>query len=216
MIAFINGLRKRKIDIPKSIWYSRKWAHNGHIVATKRTMIQAGRDNLCRDGSVHIGCPKGIFGHIGIPGVDWTLIKVDNRGRLHLGNNVSIYAGVRVIVADYAEIKIGENSSIAANTYLLARKQISIGCNCAISWDCQIMDSDFHSIETESEDQNKDLPVTIGNHVLICSKVTILKGVKIGDHAIIAANSVVTRDIPDGVIAGGNPARIIKRNTTWC
>ncbi len=76
---------------------------------------------------------------------------------------------------------------------------------------CQIMDSDFHEIWDEDSEQIKDTSVVIGNHVLVCSKVTILKGVKIGNNVIIAANSVVTRDVPNGCVAAGNPARIIKK-----
>jgi len=56
-------------------------------------------------------------------------------------------------------------------------------------------------------------PVLIGNDVWIGDKVTILPGVSIGDGAIIAANSVVTKDVPAYCVAAGNPARIIKQCT---
>lgn len=52
--------------------------------------------------------------------------------------------------------------------------------------------------------------VVIGNNVWIGDKVTILAGVRIGDGVIVAANSVVTKDIPDYCVVGGNPARILK------
>lgn len=55
-------------------------------------------------------------------------------------------------------------------------------------------------------------PVIIGNHVWIGDKATILAGVTIGDGAVIAANAVVTKDVPAYCVAAGNPARIIKRN----
>lgn len=53
-------------------------------------------------------------------------------------------------------------------------------------------------------------PVTIGNHVWITSNVTILPGVTIGDNTIIGAGSVVTHDIPSGVLAAGNPCKVIR------
>ena len=108
-----------------------------------------------------------------------------------------------------------KNISISANTYLLCRNSITIGNDCAISWDCQIMDTDFHQLSDKQGDLIQDASVVIGNHVLICSKATILKGVTIGDHAIVAANSVVTRDVPAGCIVAGNPARIIKNEVYW-
>lgn len=200
----------------RSLWYAKKWpADRGKIVVARKTRIEAGKRNLLRDGDVYIGCPKGIFGHIGVPGIDSTLIKIDGDGRLHLGEGISVYAGARIIVGGQGSVEIGQNTSLAANTYILSRNQISIGKDCAISWDCQIMDTDFHEISDEDGVSTRNAPVVIGDHVLICSKSTILKGVKIGNNAIIAANSVVTKDVPDGCIAAGNPAKILKNNVQW-
>lgn len=212
----IHGVLKRRIDVVRSFFYTRKWsAGHGKFVVARKTRIEAGKKNLMIDGNVHIGCPKGAFGHIGIPGVDSTLIRVDGDGKLHLREDVYVYAGSRIIVAGQGSVEIGRNTSIAANTYILSRSQIIIGNDCAISWGCQIMDSDFHEIWDEDSEQIKDTSVVIGNHVLVCSKVTILKGVKIGNNVIIAANSVVTRDVPNGCVAAGNPAQIIKKNVHW-
>jgi len=58
-------------------------------------------------------------------------------------------------------------------------------------------------------------PISIGNHVWIGINATILKGVTIGDGAIIAAGAVVTRDIPASCMAAGVPASVIKNNISW-
>ena len=55
-------------------------------------------------------------------------------------------------------------------------------------------------------------PVVIGNNVWIGDKATILPGVTIGDGAVIAANAVVTKDVPAYSVVGGNPAKVIKQN----
>lgn len=54
-------------------------------------------------------------------------------------------------------------------------------------------------------------PITIGSHVWIGGGVQILPGVKIGSNVVIGSGSVVTKDIPDGVIAVGNPCRVIRK-----
>ena len=216
ILSKINGLRKRRVDVLRTLWYSSKYpADHGKLLVAKETYVEADKKSLVRSGNVHIGCPKGLFGNIGIPGRDKTLVLVDNGGKLVLGEDVYIYSGARIIVGGRGVVQIGDNTSIAANSYLLSRSRIAIGSDCAISWDVQIMDTDFHDIADGKSEPVKDAPVVIGNHVLICSKATILKGVSIGNNSIIAANAVVTRDVPDGCIAAGNPARIIKENTDW-
>ena len=66
----------------------------------------------------------------------------------------------------------------------------------------------------EADERNKFIewaePITIGNNVWIGGSVTILPGVTIGNNSVIGAGAVVTKNIPDNVVAGGNPAKIIK------
>lgn len=69
--------------------------------------------------------------------------------------------------------------------------------------------------ETLDSHTAKTKPIIIGNHVLIGTQCMILKGVTIGDRSIIAAGSVVTKDIPSDCIAGGNPAKIIKMQSFY-
>jgi acetyltransferase-like isoleucine patch superfamily enzyme len=79
-----------------------------------------------------------------------------------------------------------------------------------------IVDSDFHALWppdnrllTPALDQDSD--VSIGKNVWIGTQCVILKGVTIGENSVLGARSVVTRDIPDNVLAAGNPARVIRR-----
>lgn len=73
------------------------------------------------------------------------------------------------------------------------------------------VDSDFHPLDpTQRLTSNCSCrSVRIGKNAFIGANVTILKGVNIGDDAVIAAGSVVVRDVPSGVVAGGNPAKVI-------
>lgn len=129
-------------------------------------------------------------------------------------------------------ISIGNNTFINSGTKIISRSSISIGDNVTIAWGCMIYDHDSHSIDYRERinDQHQQLqdwqngnfianknwdtvnskPIVIGNNVWLGFDVVVLKGVTIGDGAIIGARSVVTRDIPAWSVAVGNPAKVVK------
>lgn len=91
---------------------------------------------------------------------------------------------------------------------MFTRNQLGHGV--AISENFTVWDTDAHAFEGQEKKMTE--PVNIDNHVWIGMNVTVLKGVKIGDHAVIAAGAVVTRDVPARCLAGGVPAKIIREN----
>nr|WP_280846804.1 acyltransferase [Mesobacillus selenatarsenatis] len=143
------------------------------------------------------------------------VMRVRKNATLEINGKVNLGRGVVTIVNDGARLKIGNNTYVAADSKIYASEEIVIGADCALSWDLTIIDSDFHEIEYNDVTPPMTAPIHIGNHVWIGCNVTILKGVTIGDGAIIAAGSVVTNDIPPGCLAAGNPARVIKENVSW-
>ncbi|MDD2272285.1 MAG: acyltransferase [Desulfuromonadaceae bacterium] len=111
-----------------------------------------------------------------------------------------------------AIVEIGERVAFSNNISIIAMQKISIGNDCLIGDFVLFMDSDFHGINPLERRTSKGVsrPVVIGNNVWFGSRVIVQKGVTIGDNSIIAAQSVVTRDIPPNCIAGGNPAKVIR------
>lgn len=93
----------------------------------------------------------------------------------------------------------------------MCKEKVEIGENCAISWDVTITDTDYHSINSNKSTS----PVFIEDKVWIGCKSTILKGVRIGKGSVVAANSVVTKDVPPNCLVAGVPARIIQRDIQW-
>jgi acetyltransferase-like isoleucine patch superfamily enzyme len=164
---------------------------------------------------------RGAFFKLRINGCG-KLLRVEKRVRI-LKRNASITMGRKVQLHRYvklsawgneglAEILIGNETSIGDRTEIHAGKRVEIGSGCNIAWDVCIMDRDYHKFNSPVEVIE---PVKIGNNVWIGCNSVILKGVTIGDGAVVAAGSVVTKDVPPGVLAGGNPARILKENIYW-
>lgn len=118
------------------------------------------------------------------------------------------------------QIEIGDNTMMNGVS-VTAYKKVVIGKNCQIASGTFISDTDFHPVDPKIRERevmgykidyntvNKS-EINIGNNVWIGWGVIILKGVTIGDNSIIAAGAVVVKDIPENVMAAGNPAKVIK------
>lgn len=116
--------------------------------------------------------------------------------------------------------EFGKNITIGSDVYInfgciiLDCGQVSIGNNTLIGPNVGIF-SGNHTTDAEERASGGLIPkpITIGNRVWICGNVSIVPGVNIGDDTIIGAGSVVTHDIPSGVIAAGNPCRVLRKIT---
>lgn len=116
------------------------------------------------------------------------------------------------------DIIIGQNAHIGEYTHITAINKIQIGDNFLTGRWVTITDNSHGNVSLESLHEapiNRALcskgSVLIGNNVWIGDKATILPGVTIGDGAVIAANSVVTKNVPAYSVVAGNPARVIKQ-----
>ena len=108
-----------------------------------------------------------------------------------------------------ARLIIENNAFINYGTEISLAKEVLIGAYSLISIDCLIYDTDWHSLDGLDLDVPA-VPTRIGRGVWLGARVMVLKGVTIGDNTVVAANSVVTQDLPGNVLAGGSPARVIR------
>jgi acetyltransferase-like isoleucine patch superfamily enzyme len=146
---------------------------------------------------------------------------IRNKGKIELGHNVFLNSypdGVLYKTGLMAHltsslIKIGDNCSLNG-TIVHSRNAVIIGNNCMFGPGVVILDNDSHnpSIDPERRRQGKisESPVIIGNNVWVGMRSIIMKGVHIGDNSIIAAGSIVTKNVPNNQLFGGNPATFIK------
>lgn len=139
-----------------------------------------------------------------------TIIRMKRNSKMFVNKTFKIFYGGDIQLFEGAELHLGK-SFINSNCIIRCSKRISIGDGCAISHDVTIMDSDFHHILGSP---NTD-PVEICDNVWIGTRSTILKGVTIGEGAVIAAGSVVTKNVLPHTMVGGNPAKVIKMNVFW-
>ena len=129
-----------------------------------------------------------------------------------------VYAGSRINVNAGAKLSLGSgymNHECVIDCF----DSISIGHHVVISERVVFRDSDNHVIKDvkgmELEKPVVTAPIVIGDHVWIGINVIVLKGVTIGEGAIVAAGSVVTKDVPSHCLVAGVPAKVIKTNVSW-
>ena len=116
-------------------------------------------------------------------------------------------------MCDYGyNIEIGENFYSNHNLIILDANKVKFGDNVFIAPNCGFYTAG-HPLDVEQRNRGLEYAkeIDVGNNVWIGGNVVVLPGVKIGDNTVIGAGSVVTKDIPSGVVAFGNPCRVIKK-----
>lgn len=110
-----------------------------------------------------------------------------------------------------AELRLGDRVFLNQGVMIWAANRVTIGNDVRLADLACVYDTDFHEVEPGAG--VRVAPVSIGNDVWIGRAAIVLPGVTIGDHAIVAAGAVVTRDVPAGTVVGGNPAQPIRELT---
>lgn len=158
--------------------------------------------------------------------------NTSNNPRINIGQNCLLNCNL-IFEKETGHISIGNRTYIGSRTNLISINSIEVGDDVTIAWGCTIYDHNSHSIYWEERKndtikslndleatgdfiRNKDWSVVKSAPIKICDKVwigfdvVILKGVKVGEGAVIGARSVVTNDVPPYTVVAGNPAKIVK------
>ncbi|MCW5875592.1 MAG: acyltransferase [Anaerolineales bacterium] len=148
-----------------------------------------------------------------LPYVDF---RLRDEGQIVLGNGVYLETMARLVVANRATLTIGAESQIGMGSILNAGDDIRIGDYVAIAAHCSLIASEhayFDTTEMIKYQGYIHAPITIEDNVWLAASVLVRPGVTIGSGAVIGVQSVVHRDIPTNVVAVGNPAKPIKQRT---
>ncbi len=139
-----------------------------------------------------------------LPLADYFVDRWDKASLLGFGEGTSVYDSCLVL----DRVHMGRNCWVGPFTILDGSGGLTIGDNCTISAGAQLYTHDNINATLRGGPIERS-PVTIGNNVYIGPNVTIARGVTIGDNVVIGANSLVSGDIPAGMKAAGNPARVL-------
>jgi acetyltransferase-like isoleucine patch superfamily enzyme len=153
------------------------------------------------------------------------IIQRHRRSRMILGDHLELRSWYStnplapnhpVVLATWqagAVLRIGDHCGLTGAVVVAAR-QVEIGSRVLLGANCTVTDTDFHPLDPFERQRDilagASAPVIIEDDVFIGMHSLILKGVTVGAGSVIGAGSVVTHDVPPGVIVGGNPARIVK------
>ena len=166
--------------------------------------------------------PNGIsFGQVKIGLNDFRSkgpFKIFNQGTIIFRGNSVIYSGSELDVFPNAVLDLGDDVQITENVLIFCTNRISIHEHSCVTYNCNILDSDFHHVVDLSKRiiYGYSKPIEIGAYNWIGNNTTIKKGVKTPNYTIVAAAySLLTKDytdLPEASIIGGMPAKLIKSN----
>lgn len=173
------------------------------------------RKNAIFKGNNHIIGPKA------------NIILTDSakKGNIIIESDCWIYG--KIAVQNNGQVTLSKHAQIGENSYILCVNKVEVGAYTAIAPHVTICDNNNHPVnpdlrktmrvtppghDLKTWKHSLNAPIKIGENCWIGTNVRICKGVTIGNNSIVAACSVVTKDVPANSIVAGNPARIVKEN----
>lgn len=140
-------------------------------------------------------------------------IRIEEKGLIELENKIFFSQGDIIGAYKNGKLKIGYNNFFNTNVSIVCYDSITIGDNNLFAQNIVIVDHkhNYEMLEKPICKQGfKTAPVVIGSNCWFCSNVVICQGVTIGDHVVVSANSVVSRDMLTPGLYAGSPARLVK------
>jgi acetyltransferase-like isoleucine patch superfamily enzyme len=207
MILRLKEFRGNKIPVITAFYYFK--FKRKHILAHPNTII-TGLKNIFTADILALGIDyNGLVNK-----KDNTFLNV--QGKLIAKGAFSIGSGCRFYIASKGVCVLNKNSYIGPFTNFIIEHGIIIGEGCAISWYCQFLDEDFHTIEYDNKKVIRDPRIVISDNVWIGCYVYVFKGTFIASGCVVAANAVVRGVFEEeNCLIAGNPAKVVKKNISW-
>jgi acetyltransferase-like isoleucine patch superfamily enzyme len=173
-----------------------------HAVLAARLLLRARLDlRAC----AHVGAGARLQGRCVVRGGEG----------IRVGDHLTMLSDVmscELSTHDGGRLEIGDRVFVNQGAAICAHRSVRIGSDCKIGHYALVLDCDFHELDHPTHDggHGRPGPIVLEDGVWLGARVTVLKGVTIGRSSVIAAGSVVTHDVPPGVLAGGTPAEVLR------
>jgi len=205
--ALVRVHALRKLELFETFFFNLRLGHRFKLLIFRRATVKIKRTaRLEVKGTLRFGTKWAGYKYSD------SLFAVWDHATVVVEGDFSFFTGCKVIVDKDARLQLG-SGYVNNDSTIFCFDNIKIGHGVVIAQNVTIRDSDNHQILDARHVPSK--PIVIGDHVWICTNATILKGVTIGNGAIVAAGAVVTKDVPPRTMVGGVPATIIRKNVEW-
>ncbi|MEW6600110.1 MAG: DapH/DapD/GlmU-related protein [Nitrospirota bacterium] len=174
-----------------------------------------GHNVFLRGGRIKVVAGEGsrlIFGNNCRIGQDVTITLEKNCLAL-LGDDCNLCDGTSIFLRSSSVVRIGDNCTLA-RVSVDAFREISMGFNCVVAREVNIRDGDGHDI-LGLDGPNYPEKIVIGNNVWLGGRVSVLKGVELGDYCIVGNGSIVSKSFAPHSLIAGVPAKVIKKGVSW-
>lgn len=194
------------IVLMKSLYYRSR----GKRIFAHQNCSIGGLKNIAIGNRLDIGLSYRGFSHRS----DRTFLNV--RGKLEFKSNYSIGRGCRFDIGENARAVFGQGF-VNPNSLFLIFHGLEVGDRTVISWNCQFLDEDFHTLKSPGgEEICEDRTIKVGDHVWIGCNAIVLKGVVIPSGCVVAAGSIVTKSFEEeNALIAGTPARVVRSEIEW-
>ena len=208
------------LSLPKSFYFCLRSMPLGQavklpVIVSRKTAFRSLRGRVLLGKTPRFGMVRIGFGG---SGTAWHLpCSIENNGTMQFDGTVRIGGGTQLCtVCESSTLRFGRGTVVTGESHIAAKKRIVIGADCAVSWDTQIMDTDFHTVVSDGQVVNPDEEIIIGDHVWICSRAAVLKGSVIPSHTIIALGAVISGKLSEeNTCITGLPVRVLKHHCSW-
>lgn len=217
--SFIKQLSRRNwffyqtINKVKSLYGSIHCCFGGGIKINKGNCVRLDKNIVGSNNYFEAG-DDCVIDHL-------SLHIIGSNNIIEIGDKCTIQKGCALwIIGNNCKVTIGDDTRIGANCAIEVQEDnqcIEIGNDNLWSHNIRLRNNDSHYIydTITGERTNYPKPIIIGNHVWIAAYATVLKGVTINDGAVIGTHALVTKDIPNNVVAAGIPAKVLQSNIEW-